>query len=64
MMNVYIGKKKKKTRVKCILKGNMQGSPGGSGVKNLPTNAGDTGSTPNREDPTCCKATKSMSHNY
>ena len=42
-------KKKKNNSVKCILKGNMQVSPGGSGVKNLPTNAGDTGSTPDIE---------------
>ena len=44
-MNVYI-EKKKNNRVKCILKGNMEGFPGGSGVKNLPTNAGDTRSIP------------------
>ena len=38
--------------------------PGGAVVKNLPANAGDTGSSPVPEDPTCCGATKPMRHNY
>ena len=32
--------------------------------KNLPANAGDTGSIPGQEDSTCCRATKSMYHNF
>ena len=42
----------------------MRGFPGGSVVKNPPGNAGDVGSTLIREDPTCCKADKPMSHSY
>ena len=38
--------------------------PGGAMVKNLPANAGDTGSIPGREDPTCHGATKPVRHNY
>ena len=38
--------------------------PGGAMVKNLPANAGDTGSRPGLEDPTCRGATKPASHNY
>ena len=41
----------------------LQGFPGGSVVKNLPTNAGDLGSIPDLEDPTCQGATKPESHN-
>ena len=33
-------------------------------VKNPPANAGDTGSSPGPEDPTCHRATKPASHNY
>ena len=44
----------------CILKD----FPGGAVVKNPPANAGDTGSSLVWEDPTCCGATKPMSHNY
>ena len=40
------------------------GFPGGPVVKNLPCNAGDTGSIPGQEDSTCCGATKPMLHNY
>ena len=40
------------------------GFPGGTVVKNLPANAGGTGSTLVREDPTCRRATKAMHHNY
>ena len=40
------------------------GFPGGSVVKNLPVNEGDTGSSPGPEDPTCHGATKLMCHNY
>ena len=32
--------------------------PGGPVVKNLPANAGDMGSIPGGEDPTCHRATK------
>ena len=38
--------------------------PGGAVVKNLPANAGDTGSSPGPEDLTCCGATKPVHHNY
>ena len=41
-----------------------EGFPGGAVVKNPPTNAGDTGSIPGLEDPTCRGATKSVRHNY
>ena len=33
-------------------------------VKSLPANAGDVGSIPGPEDPTCREATKPMHHNY
>ena len=38
--------------------------PGGPVAENLPANAGEAGSTPIWEDPTCCGATKPMNHNY
>ena len=38
--------------------------PGGAVVKNLPANAGDTGSSPGREDPACRRVIKPPSHNY
>ena len=38
--------------------------PGAAVVKNPPASAGDTGSSPGREDPTCRGATKPMRHNY
>ena len=38
--------------------------PGGAVDKNLPANAGDTGSMPGQEDPTGRRATKPVSHNY
>ena len=31
-------------------------------VKNLPDNAGDVGSAPGREYPTCCRAAEPMCH--
>ena len=37
--------------------------PGGAVVKNPPANAGDMGSSPGREDPTCCGAAKPANHN-
>ena len=40
----------------------VKGFPGGSVVKNLPTNAGDTGSVPGLGR--CHEATKPMCHNY
>ena len=36
----------------------------GSVVKDLPAKAGDSGLIPDREDPTCCAATKSVHRNY
>ena len=41
----------------------FQGFPGGSVVKNLPANAGDTGSIPDPEDPKCCGTAKLICHN-
>ena len=38
--------------------------PGGQVVKNPPAKAGDMGSIPDQEYPTCCRATKPMHHNY
>ena len=40
------------------------GFPGGSEVKDLPSNVGNMGSIPDGEDPTCFGATKPMYHNY
>ena len=42
----------------------LWGFPGGAVVKNPPANAGDMGSSPGPEDPTCRGATKPVSHNY
>ena len=41
-----------------------QDFPGGTVVKNPPVNAGDTGSIPGLEDPTCLGAAKPVRHNY
>ena len=41
-----------------------EGFPGGTVVKNPPTNAGDTVRALVREDPTCLGATKPVRHNY
>ena len=38
--------------------------PGGVVVKNPPPNAGTQVRSLDREDPTCCGATKPMHHNY
>ena len=42
----------------------VQDFPGGAVVKNPPANAGDMGSSPGREDPTHCGATKPVGHSY
>ena len=43
----------------------MEGSfPGHSVVKSPPANAGDMGSIPDPEDPTCLEATKPECYNY
>ena len=42
---------------------NSVGFPAGTVVKNPPANAGDTGSSPDREDSTGHRATKPASHN-
>ena len=42
----------------------MGGFPGGAVVKNPLANAGDMGSSPGLEDPTCPGATKPVRHNY
>ena len=41
-----------------------QDCPGGSVIKNLPTNAGDTSSIPAREDSACRGAAEPASHSY
>ena len=38
--------------------------PVGPAVNNPPANAGDMGSIPGPEDPTCHGATEPMQHNY
>ena len=40
------------------------GFPGGSVVKNPPADAGDTGLISGWEDPTGCRATHPVHHNY
>ena len=45
-------------------KDQWSGFPGGSAVKNLPANAGDTGSSPGLEDPTYCGAAELTQHSY
>ena len=40
------------------------GFPGGAVVNNPPANAGGTGLSLVREDPTCCRATTPVRHNY
>ena len=41
-----------------------QNFPGGSVIKNLPTNAGDPSPIPAREDSACCGAARPVSNNY
>ena len=41
-----------------------QDVPGGPVVKNPPANAGDMGSIPDLEDPTCHEAAEAECHNY
>ena len=48
----------------CDLKEGNKDFPGGPLVKNLPANAGDTGSSLIQEDSTCHGATKPVCHNY
>ena len=45
-------------------KSQLRDFPGGAVIKNPPANAGDMGSSPVWEDPTCHGATKPMHHNY
>ena len=45
-------------------KSNIGNFPGGAVVKNLPDNAGDRGSIPCEEDPTCLGAGKPLHHNF
>ena len=47
-----------------ILKTYNTDFPGGLVVKNLLASAGDMGSIPGLEDPTCHEATKPEGHNY
>ena len=53
-----------KTPMKEIKDDTNRDFPGGAVVKNPPANAGDTGSIPDLEDPTCHGATKPVRHNY
>ena len=46
---------------KYILKVDHEGFLGVSVVNNPPTNAGDMGSIPGLDNPTCCRATKQLS---
>ena len=46
------------------LKLHSLGFPGGPEIKNVPANAGDTGSIPGPEDSTGHRATKPERHNY
>ena len=48
----------------CISKFCCWDFPGGAVVKNPPANAGNMGSSPVWEGPTCWRATKPMRHNY
>ena len=41
-----------------------KGFPGGPVVKDLPCNEGTVVQSLVQEDPTCCKATKPVCHNY
>ena len=50
--------------VKYAAVGFLKGFPGGSVVKNLPANAGDTVSSLIQEDPTYCGAIRPVLHNY
>ena len=47
-----------------IRKDTCRDFPGDTVVKNPPANAGDMGSSPGPDDPTCRGATKPMHHNY
>ena len=49
---------------KTIIQKESLGFPGGAVVENLPAYAGDTGSSPGWEDPTCCRAAGTVSYNY
>ena len=49
---------------KIYTKINEMGLPGGTVVENLPAKAGDTVQALVWEDPTCCGATRPVSHNY
>ena len=50
--------------LKVTLKKKLGDFPGGTVVKNLPANAGNTGLSPGPGDPTCRGATKPVYHNY
>ena len=50
--------------IKGLVKGRKEGFPGGSVVKGLPVDAGDTGSIPDPRRLHSCKAAKLMRHNY
>ena len=46
----------------CMQKNEIRGFPGGAVVGNPPANAGDMGSSPFREDPTCRRAAMPVCH--
>ena len=56
--------KDQRWKEKINLKKHIRDFPGGAVVKNPPANAGDMGSSPVREDPTCRGSSKPMCHNY
>ena len=65
-MNTHITEKKKNTcnRTELIFKTKLRAFHGGLVVKNPPANAGDMGLIPDQENPTCCRAARTMYHNY
>ena len=58
IFDVFLFKKKKSYKKYAL------GFPGDAVVENLPANAGDTGSSPGLEDPTCRGANGPVSHSY
>ena len=57
-------KRKKWKQSKYSPTGKWTFSPGGPVIKNPPAKAGDMGSIPGQEDPTCHEAAKPLCHNY
>ena len=57
-------KRQAREEMKIFSKHISGGFLGESVVMNPTASAGDAGSVLGREDPTCCRATKPMHHNY